>query len=37
LLKLLTSPPRRTSPPAPLLRGEGSKIVPPFPRREAMH
>jgi predicted NACHT family NTPase len=34
LLKLLTSPPRRTSPPAPLLRGEGSKIVPPSPRRE---
>jgi HEAT repeat protein len=35
LLKLLTSPPRRTSPPAPLLQGEGSKIVPPFPGREA--
>jgi predicted NACHT family NTPase len=33
LLKVLTSP-RRTSPPAPLLQGEGSKIVPPFPRRE---
>ncbi len=34
LLKVLTSPPRRTSPPAPLLQGEGSKSVPPFPRRE---
>jgi HEAT repeat protein/3',5'-cyclic AMP phosphodiesterase CpdA len=34
LLKVLT-PPRRTSPPAPLLRGEESKIpVPPFPDRE---
>ena len=35
LLKVLT-PQGRTSPPAPLLRGEGSKIVPvpPFPRRE---
>jgi hypothetical protein len=34
LLKVLTSP-RRTSPPAPLLQGEGSKIhVPPFPSRE---
>jgi HEAT repeat protein len=34
LLKVLTSPPRRTSPPTPLLGGEGSKIVPPFPGRE---
>ncbi len=34
LLKGLTSPPRRTSPPAPLLQGEGSKSVPPFPGRE---
>ena len=36
LLKMLTSPPRRTSPPTPLLQREGSKIpVPPFPSREA--
>jgi predicted NACHT family NTPase len=33
LLKVLTSS-GRTSPPAPLLQGEGSKSVPPFPRRE---
>jgi predicted NACHT family NTPase len=34
LLEVLTSPPGRTSPPAPLLQGEGSKIIPPFPGRE---